>query len=73
MRSLDFYKLCLIQCGPSVLEAIVRREDPETLELLITVAGSPLWRRVQTPFGAVTEIENAGIQMMIAGTGGWWR
>jgi superfamily II DNA or RNA helicase len=57
------------QCDASMLEAIVRREDPETLELLITMAGSPVWRGVQTPFGAVTEIENAGIQMMIAGTG----
>lgn len=54
---------------PADLDLIARREDEDTLELVITVSDTPVWRGVQTPSGNVSEVENEGLNAVITGTG----
>jgi superfamily II DNA or RNA helicase len=54
---------------PADIDLIARREDEDTLELVITVSDTPVWRGVQTPWGNISEIENKGLSAVIAATG----
>jgi superfamily II DNA or RNA helicase len=56
------------QVDPAEIDLIARREDEDTLELIVAVADAPVWSGVQTPWGNLTTIESDGVSVVIAAT-----